>query len=473
MSHHDDGCDSVDIDDCGDNNEATSPLSALMDPGSTAGATLNLAIATVGAGLLSLPVAFYDAGIVLALGTLLVVAVFTVISIRFLTQATHKLNLHSYEDLSRELLGPSFESIARYMLLTYNIAVCISYIIIIGQMIEPLQTFVTPVFPILATSKHTMVAFWFVVMLPMSLVRNISSLRYSSFLAIAAAVYLAAAIVYRYFVPFVTIGDAALALLSNRTESRYHHGGHDVHRRRLHVNHEALQLHPMIVSLFTWHGALTMLSMPVLMFSYDCQVLVFEIYHSLARRTVNKMTKVAFGSVVMVSVLYGAVGLFGYLSHGQYTQDNILSNYNPEEDVVFAFAYALYVLPVVMAYTLMLFPTRDSIFNKLYGYSAGGEAEVSDWTFRVTSILLGLFSVVVAVVVPGMTGMIALVGGMCSSTLTMIYPAAFRMRLNSTGLLKASPMEKRAMYAMMTIGVFGFTFGTISGATKAFGLAST
>jgi sodium-coupled neutral amino acid transporter 7/8 len=465
-------------------------LVALRDPGSKVGATLTLAIATVGCGVLALPVAFANAGILLAMTCLICVAMLTVFSCRSIAQAVEKLDLHCYEELSRELLGPSFELAVRGILVFYNLAACVGYVVIISDLFEPLEDNVRAVFPILATSKHTMVAFWFCIMLPMSMVRNISSLRFTSLFAICVAVYLALAIVYRYFVPFHDDGSE-LSMSSVLNLMSYHSLTTHKHVNPLPRQHQpvvanitprSVQQEPAAAQIFAdfhtawfaaWNGAATLLSIPILMFSFDCESLVFQIFNSLNKRSVETMTQVATASTVLVSSLYTIIGVFGCLANGPRTTDNILASYNPKADPVFAIAYVFYSVPAVMAYTLTLFPVRDALFNALFNYSVGGhgsEDRISPAMFRLTSLLLSCLCVVTATVTPGIVSVFALLGGLCSSTLCLTYPAAFRIALHARGLLPAEPWEKRFMYVQVCIGILGAIFGTFIGVVKFFAL---
>ena len=473
-------------------------IAQMKDPGSSVGATMTLAIATVGCGVLALPVAFASAGVIVAMMCLVCVAMMTIFSCRSLAQTIMKLDLHCYEDISRELLGPSFETLVRYILIFYNLAACVGYVVIVSDLFLPLQDDIRAVFPALATSKHTMVAFWFVVMLPMSLVRNISSLRHSSLFAIGVAVYLALAIVLRFFFPFsesaahlggelvnsldnISVHHVLASTTAARTTATPFYSHKHVPVGSPHgSSNNPYQTAGTAVEQFhvawfgAWNGVATLLSIPILMFSFDCESLVFQIFNSLNERHVAKMTQVAMSSTLLVSVLYATIGTFGCLSHGTAVTDNVLHSYNPKKDPVFAAAYVLYSVPAVMAYTLTLFPVRDAIFNLLFNYSVGGhggEGRVSDACYRMTSFGLSCVCVLVATVTPGIVSVFALLGGMCSSTLCLTYPAAFRIRLHSTGLLRAEPWERRFMYFQVIAGICGGLFGTFVGAVKAFGLA--
>lgn len=110
------------------------------------------------------------------------------------------------------------------------------------------------------------------------------------------------------------------------------------------------------------------------MFSFDCQSLVFQVYAGLDDMCRVNMMYVAIISILISGTLHSAVGLYGYLSNPSDVRDNIMNNYDPNTDVLFAITYALYAIPINLAYILMLFPIRDSIFILWYGYSSASVA---------------------------------------------------------------------------------------------------
>jgi amino acid permease len=450
-----------------------------LQAGSASGAALSFAVATVGAGILALPSAFADAGVITSVVVMVVVAFYTVASIRYLAICIETLRLYSYESISRELLGPTFEVIARWMLIVYNFGVAVGYVVAMGELLEPFYPWIASTFPLLQSRESIMIAFWAVVMLPLSFVRHITALNKISLLAVIAIHYIAIAVIYRYFVPWEgTSGTTytAAAVLGNHSNVHAPYGRH-VTRAPLHTTSGGIVATVSGVSgvleihLASWNFV-AMLAMPIMLFSFDCQSLVFQIYHSLAEPSVPTMTWVATLSTTMCFCVYAAAGLFGYLSHGQYIRDNILNNYNPNKDPVFAVAYALYVIPVNLAFALVLFPVRDAIFNYAFHTTGGDDEEshVSEFNYNLTSLCLSVLAIVLALVTPGLVSIFSLLGALCGSTLCFIYPASYRLRLHYLRVIKPRKWYSEAvMWSMIAVGVFGATFGTAVSVYKLFG----
>ncbi|ORC91922.1 amino acid permease [Trypanosoma theileri] len=396
------------------------------------GAALSLSVTTIGAGILAIPSTLDDCGILLVVLLMIVVGIFTVISIDYLVICIETLQLRSYEEISGALLGRTFEEIARWMLIVYNVGVAAGYIVVIGEIFSPMMPIVSEYFTLLSNPTRVMVAIWMFVMLPLSCIPAVSSLRFVSILAITATFVVSGVIVYRYFFP-IDIDSAP-----DNSSIKY-------------------------ISL----SNRTILALPILMFSFDCQTLVFQIYASIADNSRKCMAKVATLSIFITGLIYGMVGLFGYLSHTSHVHGNILTNYDPIRDKIFAVGGVMYSITVITAYVLVLFPCRDAIFILLYGYSNASResfhALISFKDNMIASIILSVLSVLLALKAPGLVFIIALLGGLCSSTLCFIYPAAFRLRMHTLGICTASNQELFMAFAMLSLGFISAAMGTAVG----------
>ena len=152
----------------------------------------------------------------------------------------------------------------RWILIIYTIGIAAGYIVVMGEIFTPLLPIIQPYIPFLTNSTHVMLCAWACVMLPLSCIPHITKMNYSSFVAISATFLISAIIVLRYFVPVY-----------------------------------GKPKHPKIKYFSTGEKAL--LALPVLMFSFDCQSLVFQIYTNLGTVTRQNMRKVAIVSISITS----------------------------------------------------------------------------------------------------------------------------------------------------------------------------
>ncbi|EAN83214.1 putative amino acid permease-like protein [Trypanosoma cruzi] len=435
-----------------------------MSQGGVLGSALILAVTTIGAGILTLPSAFSDAGVVLALVVLILVALLTVVSIDYMVICIDKLGVNSYEQINRELFGRYNEEFVRWMLLVYNTGSAISYLVILGELIEPLQPAISLHFPWLVTTKHTLFVFWIFVILPLSCVPDISFLRGASFLAIAVTCFISSLVVVRYFVPNGCGGGDD----DNVSQCSSGMGTSDA------------------VSWFS--GKHPLLALPIMMFSFDCQSLVFQVYSGLKEMNRRNMMRISVISLLLSGTIHAAVGMFGYLGHPTDVRENVMSNFDPTTDTLFAIGYFVYVIPVNLAFVIILFPTRDAIFLMWYGYSSATEAvdrgHVTDSGLEnydacqqripardhlIVSVSLSVTCLTAALLVPGVVSVVALLGGVCSSSLCFTYPALYRLRLHKTGILPYTKYWERPLnWIMLIFGLVGGVLGTIVAAKEFF-----
>ncbi|AYU82129.1 amino acid permease-like protein [Leishmania donovani] len=459
-----------------------------LSSGSVLGAALSLAVTTMGAGILTLPSAYADAGIIPATLILVGVGILTVFSIDYIILGVDKLGRNSYEELTRELLGKKAEEVVRWMLIIYNTGSAIGYLVVFEDLVAPMQPLVTSYLPALTTPKHSLLSFWAVFILPLSCVPTLGALHISSFLAISATSFICIMIIFRYFVPGPTeLSAMTTDAIANGTASAN-----------------------------WWLGKYPLLALPIIMFSFDCQSLVFQIYAGLDDMRRSVMIKVAIISLIVTGVIHAAVGLFGYLSNPVDVRENIISNYDPNVDRLFQIGYLLYTAPMILAFVLMMFPIRDSIFILWYGYSSASMAthvpRSKDFTrlvhqeealelmvnaesehqrshcngfgskhnnygsvkeelqqvieakkhhndieriplrdHLIISITLSTLCVAVALLVPGIVSVVSLLGGLCCSTLCFIVPGLYRWQLHYKNIARCQAFWEMALMVFMVV----------------------
>lgn len=283
----------------------------MLESGGVISTSITLAVAAIGAGMLAFPLAFANLGLVAATLALVLIAFFTVFSFYYLALGVERMGLCSYEDLTRVLLGPSYEKAIRVMLVALNFGVAVCYVVVIAEMLVPLQPgisafvgeyigFHNPIGALMgalvSTPSRCLALVWLATMLPLSLSRSMAALRYTTALAIAASVYIVIAVVYRQLVPSEVQGHPSLDYqLWNGPQSAIHNDAVSTpHAHKVgHVNYasntastpshgrkKVLLLstdsithdptHPTnTIFLFNVH-AVMFLALPIITYSLDC-----------------------------------------------------------------------------------------------------------------------------------------------------------------------------------------------------------
>lgn len=181
-------------------------LDSQVPPGSIRGSTFTLLTAIVGAGILSLPFAFRQAGLLCGLVLVVACAVISWFSIHLLIRSTSASGEMSYQGLGDFCGGRRLRVFTQVCLLLNLFGTTVAYTIASGKLLSSGIRAVYDDVSVYTGPKFIACACFVVATLPLSSMRQVSSLRYSSLLAIICSCYLAVVLVVEYFVQ-CTRGD--------------------------------------------------------------------------------------------------------------------------------------------------------------------------------------------------------------------------------------------------------------------------
>lgn len=387
--------------------------------GTMTSSAFNLASATLGAGVLALPHAMSCSGVVLGTLALLTICFGTVYSVYILVRLAEITGLDTIEELTAELIGLAAEKATAVIIVVFCWGVAVMFIVVMGD-------FTTPVIDLLGLShvlgrRTTMVLFWACIMLPLSFVRKIDSLRYASVIGSVATLFLAAALGVQLIM------------------------GEKVHRPSnlplFRVNRESL-------------GALS-----TFLFSYCCQPVVLKVYSEMKQSSVKRMTASASYSMLCCTVVYILTGFFGTLAFGPHVQPNILTNLGKQLDSPNLYlAYFGMSLAVTMAFPMAIFPTRDSIVLAL-GYREK-VAPCPNWIASGVAGLLAFAALIMGMFVPNIRVLFDLLGGVCGGTLSFLLPGVLALRCEQWGVADVGWFHACMAPAIAAAGVGMCVVGT-------------
>ena len=306
--------------------------------GSFLGAVANLCSATLGAGILALPFALYQAGIVFGGLLLLSSAWATAASIQLLVLACEKYNLSTYEEVVEKLLGRKFRKTVELSILIFCGGTAVAYVIAVGDIMERVEDL---------SSTHKRVAMilaWTMAMLPLSCLRRMQSLQCAS-----------------------TVGISSIGILLVAATVHLIHPQSDDGNDNF-VSSTLLQsLEPFFGPADgSWMAVLR--ACPIVFFAFSCQVNVCQIYNELPGRggeeKIQNMRHVTWVAVGLCGMLYSSVSLVTLMDFGKGVTPNILSCYTlSSKETLLHVAFLAMALAVVMAFPLNIFPARVSVIQ--------------------------------------------------------------------------------------------------------------
>lgn len=247
--------------------------------GSLKGSIFNLVAGTVGAGILSLPYAINLVGLYLGIAIIMSGMFISLYSCSLLVMCSDETKCSNYESIAYYLYGIKMRKLTEVNIMINNYGSIIAYILLLKELIpKSLQM-------LGVAEEFTNEYFWAIsitclIIYPLSLVEEISALRYTSLLSFIAVGYLTFIVVLQYFL-----------------------------MRREEVWLRVISAPPAKFDVFSVFQVCA-----IVLFSYTCHSSVVPIYTELQRPSVRRGKKFIFIALLTVMVLYLLVGIFGFLT---------------------------------------------------------------------------------------------------------------------------------------------------------------
>ncbi|CAB3993822.1 Hypothetical predicted protein [Paramuricea clavata] len=166
--------------------------------------------------------------------------------------------------------------------------------------------------------------------------------------------------------------------------------------------------------------------LPIFGISFLCQTVIFVLYDALPEPSVKKMEHVVDTAMDIVLLLSFTVGFSGYVRYfDDGVQGDLLNNY--KHDFISEFIRLGFCISTILSFPLLVFPCRSSI-NSLISSArldvtpTGGTYIPHDRFFVITCLLV-IGTVICGVLFPSVEFVMALVGATMGAMLTFILPS--------------------------------------------------
>lgn len=390
----------------------------------------NLAAVTLGSGIIALPSGFQACGVMTAVLVLIAITACTVYSVYILMLAVEKTNkrMYSYEALARGLLGRGWDIFAAFNMWIFCFGSCVSYVISTGDMLSratddpSVNSFVRST----AGNRVLTSLIWLCVMLPLSIPKQINSLRYASALGVTCMFY---------FVIVIVVHSCLNSFEDGKAKHK--------------------------LSMFKG-GNSAVIGFSVFIFAYLCQTNCFEVYTELAKPTPARITLHTGISMAFCCTLYILAGVFGYLEFGEDMTDSILLKYNIRSDIMVLIAYIGIAVKMCVGFAICMLPTRDSLYYCLAVWfpTFRNIRDVPYWLHIIIIVAMSVFALILGLFIQRVDIVFSLVGSFSGGFLGFIYPAYYIMYAGGWSLKEVGWFHYLATYALLLGGVAAVTFGT-------------
>lgn len=284
--------------------------------GSIKSSVFTMIVSIVGAGMLSLPYAMQQSGLLLGSVMFAFSAWASFYSLRILIMSATLTKQYSYGTLAEALLGPKSSTVIRIILILNMWGTVLGYLVAGSSMLHSaiVSLYLMSSEPSAVKASDpvrvstVMVLFTVFIVTPLSLFRTLGALRYSSVIAVCCAVYLFSFLVYSYFSFCANHYIVHSPVLGNSPNSLMV-PDHQVQCFWEHTPQEKFHF-----DLYHLSPNRVLTTMSILTFAFTCHPSVLPIYAELQRPSEERMLgKVAFRSITAAFLLYITIGIFGYM----------------------------------------------------------------------------------------------------------------------------------------------------------------
>ncbi|KAJ8119934.1 hypothetical protein ONZ43_g3228 [Nemania bipapillata] len=265
--------------------------------------------------------------------------------------------------------------------------------------------------------RNFWITVFMLVIIPLSFLRRLDSLKYTSIIALVAIGYLIVLVVYHF----------ASDTLAPRDKIR----------------------------VIQWAGPVEALaSLPVVIFAYTCHQNMFSILNEIKDTSPKSVLSVISTSIGTAAGVYVLVSVTGYLTFGNDITGNIVSMYAPS--IASTIAKAAIVILVTFSVPLQIHPCRASVDavlkwrpNAIPGTQGrtsspntrplipaatrsdhGSSAPISELRFAILTTILLVLAYTVALTVTSLERVLAYVGSTGSTAISFILPGLFYYKIS-------------------------------------------
>ncbi|TKA25318.1 hypothetical protein B0A50_06222 [Salinomyces thailandicus] len=389
-------------------------------PASWTSSVINLLNTIVGAGVLAMPHALSTMGATLGTLVILWAGLTSGFGLYLQTRCARYLDrgTSSFFALS-QMTYPNAAVVFDAAIAIKCFGVGVSYLIIIGDLMPGVVRGFGEVEGGFLVERRFWVTAFMLVVIPLSFLRRLDSLKYTSILALSAIAYLVVLVVYHF-----AAGDT----LAEKGP----------------------------VNLVKWQGLVpTLASFPVIVFAYTCHQNMFSILNELHQPSPSRTTSLIATSIGSAASVYILVALTGYLSYGTNVVGNIIAQYPPSAAatigrlaivIMVALSYPLQIHPCRASLDAVLrwrpqttstkpphqpgSPSRHTLLPSTGASSAQQKKDLSDLRFALLTTCLLLLSYTAAITLSSLDRVLAYVGSTGSTSISFILPGLFYYKIS-------------------------------------------
>ncbi|XP_029008678.1 putative sodium-coupled neutral amino acid transporter 8a isoform X1 [Betta splendens] len=420
---------------------AKPPLDVASGPRlGSVGAIFIMLKSALGAGLLNFPWAFERAGGVHSAVTVeLISLVFLISGLIILGYASSISGQCTYQAVVKHVCGPAIGQLCEICFVFNLFMIAVAFLVIVDDQLEKLRgslyelvtglSEVEMPYHFYTDQRFGLVLLCTLLILPLSIPKEISIQKYISVLGTLAASYLTVAILIRYH----TMPPVRMAATSSYS-----------------------------TGIGSWASTFSVI--PTICFGFQCHEASIAIYSSMENQRLPHWAFISGVSMIFCLIIYSLTGIYGYLTFGKDVKADILMSYS-SDDLLMVIARLLFGVSIITIYPITLLLGRSVIQDPLLSWRRRRHGTVtaaferrSRYALTVLWITATLFT---AVFVPDISKVISMVGGI-SAFFIFIFPGLCLMFAMQSEPVALKTRVVLTVWGGLTLLCGAFIFGQSS-----------
>ncbi|XP_071074895.1 sodium-coupled neutral amino acid symporter 2 isoform X2 [Dasypus novemcinctus] len=368
------------------------------------------------------------------------VTVFSLYSVHLLLKTANEGGSLLYEQLGQKAFGLAGKLAASGSITMQNIGAMSSYLFIVKYelplVIQALMNIEDTTGIWYLNGDYLVLLVSLVLILPLSLLRNLGYLGYTSGLSLLCMVFFLIVVICKKFqIPC----PVEVALMINETiNSSLTHSA-------TFTPHVALNLteDDYCRPRYFIFNSQTVYAVPILTFSFVCHPAILPIYEELKGRSRRRMMNVSKISFFAMFLMYLLAALFGYLTFYEHVESELLHTYSSVvgTDILLLIVRLAVLVAVTLTVPVVIFPIRSSVIQLLCPAK-----DFSWWRHIIITMSILASTNFLVIFVPTIRDIFGFIGASAAAMLIFILPSAFYMKL----------VKKESMKSIQKIGALLF-----------------
>lgn len=299
-----------------------------LQKGALRGAIFSLVSTAIGAGCLTLPLVFKNEGIIMGIFLITLAIALCYYSLISIALAGEKHRVFSYTSLTHKALGRVWGTIVENAMILYVFGTIIGYQIMVGFFVPSVMKSVNLEFSGDTNRYIVIVVCNVLLMTPLSMFRELTSLRFISLFSAFSLVFVSLLVLAEF--PFFAVENSWSSF-------------------------DVISINLKVISSFN-----------LCLFSSTCHTNIPQIQGELYNTTMRRISKVSLRAMLAIYFPYLALGLFGYLSTLDDTPSLIIMRKTPsniDNDFMMVIGRALMAITLIIAVPVNIPPSRNAIMK--------------------------------------------------------------------------------------------------------------